>query len=1512
MSARACLPRWVSAARLAVFLAAGTAVGAYVHFTPYNPVRLFSWLPPCEDYAFKQGCSCDTPLGESTVYVDEGFTPGAGVELRCDVCRSLNLDAAYNILTGRLRITGSATIGVHRTALANVTFVSPDTLRPRVSTYLVKYNYGPLYVESVGRHYSISLCGGRDGLTWGGAQAYCADRSRDVLGLVGYLPTPTRTLENVLPRLATDACVDGLGCGWFLGAAWQPGPPNTSYWRWVTGSAGTSGPLGCQPYTAAYGPNRSACDLRMNADGCSGTECLKGGLPFSDLQYLNWSEDNPSATVYSTWGGAVATYDAESEDSGRWVVVAATERRTSCACEWGGVGSSCFRSSKDLSGFTTVVPQPLTPVLYVRGSETAFWKSVSCVEMSGGFSAGCSCDMPLSSAWVGVGSRIPLLQSQFKCPLCEALGLNATLHRSFYLVGQYSTHVAITGAGTLTKYAKAISSVTFSTTTTRFSTLHVSYGFGHPRWSMQSGHFYSFEKGNWSWAEAQEHCNGIDFFGLKGYAATITSREENSDMTSMFASTMFSADEADGYLGAVPSRRRKWRWMTGPEGVAGGCVYEPSRTSCDARPVATTARCEGSDCEAGLLFFREKFSLDVPRRYGYSGLPVDTVTFSSNPGLSWKLGVWRDSLINKGVVCEWGGLGDLCIRPTDLTHATPVRVVPPVITRDAEDVPRALASSTSREWPYLPAQAETFVEHPGLVVLAVREDQPGLHLVRGTEEVAWLRFNCTGVLALLGDKYAVSASAIGSSTDYTNIAEHAADSRLIVVDLSTPEHPRVVANYSLGGRGGVGVMHVDGHKLYCATWYATSLVIDMSDPLAPSEQSKVATDCYLPTSMAVVGEVLYIAGTQLKDDSSLCAVATSHTAYFGVTVLPRAALGRVPALFSLGDVNATDDARLGAFYVMRGATYQVIDASDPTDLNITEQVSFSRTLTYAYEYATRIGDLVYLNKEYQGVTVVDIHSAEIIMVISVPRLAFPKFITVTGKTLYIFGTDISSYLGPLRMHVVNLDAVSDATSIPPTLSPLGPSSDGLTPLTGDAKLIFFLVLGSVGLLCLICAVGCWKWLSVRKRKNKEQAKEDANTWSELADQRQSDSTAPPGHGQNPLWSYVPPPPPPPQPLPFVPAYAPPAPAPAPAPAYPQPHAMYPLPHVGHPMRHDASAASVTLPAPPPASAQERPSTGATPASSTAPTVSWEEITCGDKIGSGTSSSVYRATWRGADVAVKEVLHTDAVLEEVNAQSQTSHPHIVQCHGYAVNGDKLYVVMEYCEGGCLKSLLEEKRRQGTPITVEELLRIAKHVSLAISSMHADGWVHRDIAARNIFKKDETYKLGDFGLVREVDSTGSYKLKGPERIPVHWMSPEALRRHIFSKPGDVWSFGVLLWEVLVYCSRRPYSNKKSLSEIEKRIVAGETLSIPDGCPPMLWDSLIARCFFSPEDRPSFAKIAEEIVPALVAADSEVSPVGAVEIDSPYRDPDGGVYGPCARLRLSDTIPIDPVANAPALAE
>ena len=309
------------------------------------------------------------------------------------------------------------------------------------------------------------------------------------------------------------------------------------------------------------------------------------------------------------------------------------------------------------------------------------------------------------------------------------------------------------------------------------------------------------------------------------------------------------------------------------------------------------------------------------------------------------------------------------------------------------------------------------------------------------------------------------------------------------------------------------------------------------------------------------------------------------------------------------------------------------------------------------------------------------------------------------------------------------------------------------------------------------------------------------------------------------------------------------------------------------------------------------------------TIDFRELSFVRRIGAGHTSTVYLGRWRGAEVAVKEMLQSEEVLAEVATQKSISHPYILQCHGYATRGNMLYIVMEYCEDGCLHAYLRDRQSNGNPVTVEEVLTIAREVALAMMSVHADGCIHRDLAARNVFKYGEHYKVGDFGLVRDVGAHEGavYKVAAQEsaEIPVNWTSPEALSDHEFTKAGDVWSFGVFLWEILTYCTHTPYGDK-SLLKTENRVLSGEKLPRPAGCPEMLWDSLAARCFFPVAQRPTFAKISQEIIPAVVAAatrapcalNSEDSAVGGSDC---YKTLGGMIYGPSGTLCLTDLIPV-----------
>ena len=94
---------------------------------------------------------------------------------------------------------------------------------------------------------------------------------------------------------------------------------------------------------------------------------------------------------------------------------------------------------------------------------------------------------------------------------------------------------------------------------------------------------------------------------------------------------------------------------------------------------------------------------------------------------------------------------------------------------------------------------------------------------------------------------------------------------------------------------------------------------------------------------------------------------------------------------------------------------------------------------------------------------------------------------------------------------------------------------------------------------------------------------------------------------------------------------------------------------------------------------------------------------------------------------------------------------------------------------------------------ELLKIAEDVANGMNYLSSLNLVHRDLAARNVLLTEE--KVTDFGIAREVHSEGIYtKTTTASRLPVKWMAPEFIRFHIYTSKSDIWSFGVLLWEII----------------------------------------------------------------------------------------------------------------------
>jgi len=135
------------------------------------------------------------------------------------------------------------------------------------------------------------------------------------------------------------------------------------------------------------------------------------------------------------------------------------------------------------------------------------------------------------------------------------------------------------------------------------------------------------------------------------------------------------------------------------------------------------------------------------------------------------------------------------------------------------------------------------------------------------------------------------------------------------------------------------------------------------------------------------------------------------------------------------------------------------------------------------------------------------------------------------------------------------------------------------------------------------------------------------------------------------------------------------------------------------------------------------------------------------------------------------------------------------------------------------------------------------------------IHRDLAARNVLVSEEkVLKIADFGLARDVEHMDYYRKTTEGRLPVKWMAPEALFESKYTSQSDVWSFGVLLWEIMTL-GATPYPNipvKKLFEELKR----GERMKRPPSCPLNVYELMQTTWQCEPENRPTFSRIVRKL--------------------------------------------------------
>ncbi|XP_028460578.1 ephrin type-A receptor 7 isoform X4 [Perca flavescens] len=207
------------------------------------------------------------------------------------------------------------------------------------------------------------------------------------------------------------------------------------------------------------------------------------------------------------------------------------------------------------------------------------------------------------------------------------------------------------------------------------------------------------------------------------------------------------------------------------------------------------------------------------------------------------------------------------------------------------------------------------------------------------------------------------------------------------------------------------------------------------------------------------------------------------------------------------------------------------------------------------------------------------------------------------------------------------------------------------------------------------------------------------------------------------------------------------------------------------------------------------------------------------------------------------------LCEASIMGQFDHPNVVHLEGVVTRGKPVMIVIEYMENGSLDGFL---RKHDGQFTVIQLVGMLRGIAAGMRYLSDLGYVHRDLAARNILVNSNLVcKVSDFGLSRVIDDDPEavYTTTGG-KIPVRWTAPEAIQYRKFTSASDVWSYGIVMWEVMSY-GERPYWDMSN-QDVIKAIEEGYRLPAPMDCPPGLHQLMLDCWQKDRAERPKFDQI------------------------------------------------------------
>lgn len=255
----------------------------------------------------------------------------------------------------------------------------------------------------------------------------------------------------------------------------------------------------------------------------------------------------------------------------------------------------------------------------------------------------------------------------------------------------------------------------------------------------------------------------------------------------------------------------------------------------------------------------------------------------------------------------------------------------------------------------------------------------------------------------------------------------------------------------------------------------------------------------------------------------------------------------------------------------------------------------------------------------------------------------------------------------------------------------------------------------------------------------------------------------------------------------------------------------------------------------------------------APKVEWEIDRRSLQLTKQLGTGKFGETWEGVldmmkPVAVKvlktSIMSTEEFLKLAELMKDLSHPKLIQLNGVCTKEEPIYIVTELAKFG---SLLDYLRGDGRSLKQCQRIAMCEHVAGGMAYLESQNCIHRDLAARNILVSEQKVcKVAGLRLACMLKGS-IYEDKTHTKFAIKWTAPEVAKHHQFSIKSDVWSFGILLYEVITH-GQPPYPGMTN-AEVTKKLQQGYRMPRPQGCPEKLYQMMVYCWNNNADCRPTF---------------------------------------------------------------